>query len=85
MAVQKRKRYAEVYTKECVACGSCIKVCPKEAIKVMKGIYAEVDRDLCVGCGLCQKACPASVIQIIAESVTVQLPEINEQEVSSYE
>ncbi len=47
-----------------MACGSCIKVCPKKAITVPKGTYAEVLKEQCVGCGLCAKECPASVIKI---------------------
>ena len=65
MAIQKRKRYASVLEKECVACGTCILVCPKFAITVPRGIYAEVNTDICIGCGLCKKACPASVIEMI--------------------
>ncbi len=57
------KKYAYVSQADCVACGSCIKVCPRGAITVPKGIYAVVDRDLCVGCGICAKACPASIIE----------------------
>lgn len=66
MALQKRKRYAVVDKRLCVGCGSCIKVCPKGAITVPKGIYAEVDESKCIGCGLCAKVCPASVIVIAA-------------------
>ncbi|MDE7013057.1 MAG: 4Fe-4S binding protein [Kineothrix sp.] len=58
------KRKATVNTRECVACGCCIKVCPKSAITVPEGVYAEVNRDLCVGCGLCARECPASVITL---------------------
>ena len=46
----------------CVACGACIKECPKKAIKIQKGLFAEVDLQNCVGCGKCEKICPASVI-----------------------
>ncbi len=46
----------------CVACGCCVKVCPKKAITVPQGVIAMVDEGLCVGCGLCAKECPASVI-----------------------
>lgn len=60
------KKYAAVNIKQCVGCGSCIKVCPRKAISVPKGIYAEVNLEQCIGCGLCQKACPASVINIEA-------------------
>ena len=56
-----RKEYV-VIQKDCVACGSCMKVCPKDAIQVIKGIYAQIDKTKCIRCGLCMKACPASVI-----------------------
>lgn len=69
MAVERKKRYASVLEKECVACGSCILVCPKLAITVPKGIHAVVDEKLCIGCGLCKKACPASVIEILTNTV----------------
>lgn len=56
------KRKAAVNIHECVACGCCMKVCPKQAIRIPNGVFAVVDRDLCVGCGKCAKECPASVI-----------------------
>ncbi len=58
------KKKAVVNTKECVACGCCIKVCPRSAISIPKGIYSKIDWDLCVGCGKCVKECPASVITL---------------------
>ena len=58
------KRKAEVQKYKCVACGCCVKVCPRGAITVYKGIYAEIDEQLCVGCRKCEKECPASVIMI---------------------
>ncbi len=58
------KRKAVVSTKECVACGCCMKVCPRSAITVPKGVFAEINRELCVGCGLCARECPASVITL---------------------
>ena len=58
------KRKAVVSIRECVACGCCVKVCPKNAIAIPKGICAEVDKNLCVGCGKCAKECPASIITL---------------------
>ena len=58
------KKYAFVDTKTCVACGACMKVCPKEAIAIYKGCYAAADENKCVGCGRCAKTCPAGVIEI---------------------
>lgn len=60
MATRKYKAENERY--RCVACGVCMKVCPREAITIYKGVYAIVNDDLCIGCGLCEKACPAGVM-----------------------
>jgi Pyruvate/2-oxoacid:ferredoxin oxidoreductase delta subunit len=61
---QKRIRRAVISVDGCVACGCCVKVCPKTAIQIFKGVFAEVDLASCVGCGKCAKECPASVISI---------------------
>lgn len=56
-------KYIAIVGKNCVACGACMKVCPKNAIQVKSGICAVVDALSCVGCGLCVKACPAGIIE----------------------
>ena len=48
----------------CVACGACMKACPREAVSIYRGCYAVVDEAKCVGCGLCTRACPAGCIAI---------------------
>ncbi len=49
----------------CLGNGSCIKVCPADAIfKTGNGIV-EVNKNKCIGCGLCVDACPTSVIRMI--------------------
>lgn len=58
------KRRAVVSVQECVACGCCVKVCPKNAISVPKGICAVIRSESCVGCGRCAKECPAGVITL---------------------
>lgn len=58
------KRYARVNAKDCVACGACTKVCPKQVIKVIKGSFARVEEDACLGCGKCSMVCPASAIEV---------------------
>ena len=58
------KRYAQV-GKDCVACGSCVKVCPKGAISIWKGVKAMVDTTSCLGCGKCAKECPAGAITLV--------------------
>lgn len=65
----KKHRRAHVDQDHCVACGCCVKVCPRQAIQVWRGIVAQVDTARCVGCGLCARECPASVIEIKEEWV----------------
>lgn len=60
--MQRKRKQAFVDTDHCVACGCCVKVCPLQAISVVKGIWARVDTKRCVGCGRCAGECPASVI-----------------------
>ena len=62
MSILKRKAFID--TRLCVACGTCLKVCPLQIIKINKDIVAEIDTKKCVGCGKCAKACPASIIEI---------------------
>ena len=58
------KKKAIVNINECVACGSCVKVCPLNLINIEQGVFAKINLDRCVGCGKCAKTCPASVIEI---------------------
>ena len=58
------KKLAVVDKGICVACGACMKACPKGAISVYRGCYAAVDAATCVGCGLCAKTCPAGCIAV---------------------
>jgi ferredoxin len=54
---------------ECVACGCCVRFCPKDAIHIYGGVVAQVDRGKCIGCGRCAKVCPAAVIAVLEREV----------------
>ena len=56
--VDPMKKTAVIDRGVCVACGVCVKTCPKGALYGYKGCYAQVG-DKCVGCGLCARECPA--------------------------
>ena len=58
------KKLAVVDQTVCVACGVCLKACPKGAISIHRGCFAQVEAAGCVGCGLCAKACPAGCIVV---------------------
>lgn len=52
----------------CLGLGSCIKVCPVDAITKTDAGYLEIDRDLCIACGKCIDVCPTGVIKMIPYS-----------------
>lgn len=60
----KGKKKAIVDDKYCVACGTCVKVCPLNLINIEHGVFAKINLNKCIGCGKCAKVCPASVIEI---------------------
>lgn len=48
----------------CLGFGSCVKVCPFDAIHVVNGV-AVVDKEACKACGKCIDACPKKLITLI--------------------
>ena len=62
--IKKKLKKAVVDVQHCVACGCCVKECPRDAVTVVKGVTAAIDEALCVGCGKCSTICPASVVTI---------------------
>ena len=53
----------------CQGFGSCVKVCPFDAIKVVNGV-AIVDKDECKACGKCIAICPQKLIELIPYDAT---------------
>ncbi|MBQ7972843.1 MAG: RnfABCDGE type electron transport complex subunit B [Lachnospiraceae bacterium] len=48
----------------CQGFGSCVKVCPFDAIHVVNGV-AVVDKEKCKACGKCIAVCPRNLIELI--------------------
>ena len=48
----------------CQGFGSCVKVCPFDAIHVVNGV-AVVDKEKCKACGKCVAACPNHLIELV--------------------
>ncbi len=55
----------EVDSEKCFSCGSCVALCPVEAIKTTRDGSVEFDKERCLGntCGICVDACPARAIK----------------------
>ncbi len=60
----------EVDSDKCFSCGSCIALCPVEAISLDKDSTVQFDKEKCVGssCSICVDACPARAIKSIKPS-----------------
>lgn len=61
-----------VVEKHCVACGTCLTACPRQAISIPQGIIAMISPARCVGCGKCAAVCPASVITIAEREIAYE-------------
>ena len=49
-------------TDDCTACGSCMAVCPAEAIAEGDPKYT-IDADTCIDCAACVDTCPTGAIE----------------------
>ena len=49
----------------CIGLGSCVTVCPTNAISVKNGV-AWVDPSLCSACGICINTCPKNIIRLVS-------------------
>jgi uncharacterized protein (DUF362 family)/Pyruvate/2-oxoacid:ferredoxin oxidoreductase delta subunit len=59
------KLYPELQLEECVGCGRCIEVCPRDAITPGQAPRTppSFDLDDCVGCMCCAEVCPEGAIE----------------------
>jgi uncharacterized Fe-S center protein len=58
----------------CTGCGSCMKVCPKDAIGIVEQ-KSVIDPGLCIGCFECMHVCPEHAIDINWETEIPQFME----------
>jgi L-aspartate semialdehyde sulfurtransferase ferredoxin len=60
----------EVDMEKCISCGSCVTLCPVEAIKLTDDLSVEFNKEKCVGstCSTCVDACPARAIKSVKQN-----------------
>lgn len=51
---------------KCLACGSCIEVCPQNANRIVNG-HISCDRSLCISCGVCLNSCPLNIREVVGQ------------------
>lgn len=62
-----------LYNREkCVKCGTCIEVCPHQALSFNDAGYIHVDREKCTACGDCVQACPEGALEVVGKHITVE-------------
>jgi len=49
---------------ECVDCGACISICPREAFSLDNTWKLRLDEEKCVLCGKCISACPHRALSL---------------------
>ena len=64
----------EVDSEKCFSCGSCVALCPVEAISIDKDSSIKFDKEKCLGstCSTCVDACPARAIKSLKQNNTEQ-------------
>lgn len=53
--------FPKINLDRCTGCGSCVGVCPMDAISLAKG-KAVIDLDQCANCHACESVCPVDAI-----------------------
>ena len=49
---------------KCIGCGTCVDVCPVNAISLNDEGKAQIDQEKCIKCGTCEAVCPVMAIEI---------------------
>ncbi|RUM89390.1 MAG: 4Fe-4S ferredoxin [Thermodesulfatator sp.] len=57
-------QFAVVDGGKCVACLTCVRLCPFGAPRIIDEGYAVIEAELCHACGICVLECPAEAISL---------------------
>ena len=57
--------------KKCAVCGTCLKICPEQAISMDVAGHIHIDRAHCTACLQCYKTCPRQALSWAGEEKTV--------------
>ena len=57
------KSFVEINNDRCDFCGTCVSVCPSDAIELRESSI-RIDREKCTVCGFCVDTCPLGIPEI---------------------
>lgn len=66
------RKELELYQERCIGCGTCVKVCPKNAHSFDEAGTHRIDRELCDGCMKCADSCFAEALVAVGTDSTVE-------------
>lgn len=61
---QKNEKDLMIISRLCIRCGSCMEICPQEAISLLGDAF-HTDRKKCLVCGKCETVCPSGARKIV--------------------
>ena len=60
---KKTPKKSPIITDNCIGCGDCEEICPKEAVKVNDEL-AKINYSKCIRCFCCHEVCPENAIKL---------------------
>jgi len=80
---------AVIDEEKCTGCGTCVKLCPVEAISLEKKAgkrLAFVDNEICLACTICFSRCPEHAVKMVKREsplrVGVDIEAVSEKEIA---
>jgi len=68
-----KKEFQVAYSRnKCIGCGSCIKLCPQQAIEHCEDGKIKINKDRCVECQICVKGCCSKALHTFGKLQTVE-------------
>ena len=59
----------QIQEENCVKCGRCARICPVEALKLVKGEDGtrrlDFNAEICLGCGVCTRGCSHGAMMLV--------------------
>ncbi len=66
---QHKGLHPEIDVNKCTGCGSCVEVCPCDAVEINNDNISTIDDDKCIGCGECMTVCPVEAIDFNYDNI----------------